>query len=210
MKLLKKVILKLSGLFIMAVAMAFLTASDMGISPVQSLAYVISQKLSDVITFGVASAVWNFILIAIQIILLKRNFRLWELLQIPMTLYFAGVIDFARKFVTIAPVTYTERLAVMLLGVFVLSFGIFLTVEAGLVMNSGEATVKAIAAKTKKSFGTVKVLFDVSIVLSAVIASFIFFGKFRFDLIGIGTLCCALLTGFIIKGFVKVKGWLFK
>ena len=47
MNLFKKIVLMLLGLFVMAVAMALLSAVDMGISPVQSLAYVISQKIPD-------------------------------------------------------------------------------------------------------------------------------------------------------------------
>ncbi len=72
-------------------------------------------------------------------------------------------------------------------------------------MNSGEATVKAISSITHKNFGNVKVAFDLSIVASAVIASFILFGSFRFDMIGIGTLCSALFTGFIVKALTGVK-----
>lgn len=210
MSLFKKIILMLLGLFIMAVAMAILSAADMGISPVQSFAYVISQRIPNTITFGTASAIWNFILLGTQIALLRRKFKLWELLQIPLTLYFAVAIDFARKIVILSPETLVSRFIVMLVGVTVLALGIFLTVEAGLVMNSGEAAVKAISKTAKKPFGTVKVIFDVSVVFTASVASVLLFGKFRFDLIGIGTLFCALFTGFIIKGLTKLKGCLFK
>lgn len=202
--MLKKVILMLTGLFTMAVAMAFLSAADLGISPVQSLAYVISNKFPDVLSFGAASGAWNMILVVVQIALLRREFKLWELLQIPLSLYFAVVIDLARKIVTVSPDTFFTKILTMLLGIVILAFGIALTVRANLVMNSGEATVKAIAEKTKKSFGNVKVVFDLSIVASAAAASFIFFGRFRFDMIGIGTLCSACMTGFLVKGMTKL------
>ncbi len=205
MKTVKRVLLMLSGLFLMAVAMAFLSASDMGISPVQSLAYVISKRFPNFITFGVASGVWNFILVGAQILLLRRSFKLWELLQIPMSIYFAVAVDFARKIVTISPETIPTRVVTMATGVVILALGIFLTVEGKLVMNSGEATVKAISSITKKNFGNVKVIFDLSIVASAILASFIFFGKFRFDMIGVGTICSALFTGFIVKGLSRLK-----
>ena len=210
MKILKRTLLMLAGLFFMAVAMAFLSVANMGISPVQSLAYVISSKFSDVISFGVASGIWNIMLVGVQILLLRRNFKLWELLQIPLSLYFAVVVDLARKIVTLNPDTVLGRILTMAAGIAILAFGIFLTVEGKLVMNSGEATVKAIAAITKKNFGNVKVIFDLSIVSSAVIASFIFFGRFRFDMIGIGTLCSALLTGFLIKALSRLKEYFSK
>ncbi len=196
----------LVGLFIMAIAMAFLSAAGLGISPVQSLSYVISCRFPKVISFGTASAIWNLILVAVQVLVLKKEFRPWELLQIPLTLYFAVVIDLAEVIIAIAPVGIVARILTMLLGVVVLAIGIFFTVEANLVMNSGEAAVKAIAKQTKKEFGSVKVVFDTTIVVAALLASVVLFGEFRWDMVGIGTVCCALFTGFLVKGIGKLRG----
>ncbi len=109
MNTVKRIILMLTGLFVMALAMAFLSAANLGISPVQSLAYVISNKFPDVISFGTASGVWNIILVGVQILLLRRKFKLWELFQIPLSLYFAVAVDLARKIVTLAPSSMPQR-----------------------------------------------------------------------------------------------------
>ena len=67
----------------------------------------------------------------------------------------------------------------------------------------GEAFVKAISDTTNKEFGNVKVVFDVTCVILAVLLSFIFFD---FTIVGTreGTIISALLTGFVVKLFLKL------
>ena len=86
----------------------------------------------------------------------------------------------------------------VLVGTVVLSFGIALSVIANVVMNSEEAFVKAISDTIHKEFGNVKVVFDISCVVAAVILSLIFFDL---RIVGTreGTVISALLTGFVVK-----------
>ena len=82
-------------------------------------------------------------------------------------------------------------------------FGISLSVTANVILNSGEAFVKAISDTTNKEFGNVKIAFDVTCVILAVLLSFIFFD---FTIVGTreGTIISALLTGFVVKVFLKL------
>ena len=91
----------------------------------------------------------------------------------------------------------------VLAGIVVMGFGISLSVIADVIMNSGEAFVKAIADISEKPFGNIKIFFDVSCVLIAVILSLIFFD---FRLVGTreGTVISALLTGLVVKFFTKL------
>ena len=65
------------------------------------------------------------------------------------------------------------------------------------IMNVGEALVNVISQKLNKNFGTVKVVFDITIVVLSIILSFVFFGK----LMGTreGTIITACLTGTNVK-----------
>ena len=96
------------------------------------------------------------------------------------------------------PSNYVFQLLMVLVGTVVLSFGIALSVIANVVMNSGEAFVKAISDTIHKEFGNVKVVFDISCVVAAVILSLIFFDL---RIVGTreGTVISALLTGFVVK-----------
>ena len=67
------------------------------------------------------------------------------------------------------------RLAMVIVGIVILGFGVSLSVSANVIMNSGEAFVKAIADTANKNFGNVKIAFDVSCVVLAVILSLLLF-----------------------------------
>lgn len=74
---------------------------------------------------------------------------------------------------------------------------------ADVVMNSGEAFVKAVSDTVHKEFGSVKVVFDISCVIVAVVLSLIFFD---FHVMGTreGTIIAAVLTGFVVKFWNKL------
>lgn len=105
--------------------------------------------------------------------------------------------------VSIIPVnSYSMRLIMVLTGVIILGFGISLSVIANVIMNAGEAFVKAIADMIDKKFGNVKIAFDISCVVFAIILSLIFFD---FTVVGMreGTIISALCTGFVVKFFSR-------
>lgn len=74
---------------------------------------------------------------------------------------------------------------------------------ANVVMNSGEAFVKAVSDTVHKEFVSVKVVFDISCVIVAVVLSLIFFD---FHVMGTreGTIIAAVLTGFVVKFWNKL------
>lgn len=85
----------------------------------------------------------------------------------------------------------------------VLAFGISLSVIANVIMNSGEAFVKALADTTRKNFGNLKVFFDVFCVVAAVLLSLVFF-HFKMEGTREGIIIAALLTGIFVKLFLKI------
>ena len=126
-----------------------------------------------------------------------------QLLQVLLSFLFGCFTDLGMRLVEIIPVnSYGMRLCMIFLGVVVLGFGIALSVIANVIMNSGEAFVKALADGIHKSFGNVKIGFDVSCVVLAVLLSMLFFD---FSIIGTreGTILSALLTGIVVKFFQK-------
>lgn len=113
--------------------------------------------------------------------------------------------------VTFIPVpNYGVKFVMLLLGIVILAFGISLSVIANVIMNSGEALVKAISDTVHKEFGYIKVAFDVACVIVAVMLSVIFFqGK----IVGTreGTIISALLTGLVVKFITKhIRGFAMK
>ena len=204
----KKEIAKRYGLFVIslffsALGVAFTKHGELGVSPISSVANVLSYKF-DFLSIGNWLIVWNCILIIGQIIILRKNFKLIQLLQIPLSFLFGYFTDIGMLIVSPIPAdNYFVKLSMVIIGIAILGFGISLAVTANVIMNSGEAFVKAIADVSGKKFGNVKIIFDVCNVILAVILSLIFFNM---QLVGTreGTIISALLTGVAVKIFSKI------
>lgn len=196
----KRYILFIVSLFFSALGVAFTKCAELGVSPISSVANVLSFKFS-FLSLGTWLIIWNCCLIVGQIILLRRKFQMIQLLQVPLSFLFGWFTDFGMWIVSHIPVnSYPVRFSMMLIGIIILAFGISLSVIANVVMNSGEAFVKAIADTAEKNFGNVKIAFDVSCVSLSIILSLIFFD---FKIVGTreGTVVSALLTGVAVKFF---------
>lgn len=202
-ELIKRYILFIIGLFFAGVGVAFTKHGELGVSPISSVANVMSLKF-DFLTIGSWLIIWNCVLILGQIVLLRKEFKLYQLLQIPLSFLFGYFTDFGMWIVSFIPVnSYFARLLMLFIGIAVLAFGIALSVIANVIMNSGEAIVKVISDKTGFEFGNVKVVFDISCVTVSIILSLVFFDM---KIVGTreGTILSAILTGFVVKFFTRL------
>ncbi|MCH5202824.1 MAG: YitT family protein [Oscillospiraceae bacterium] len=198
----KRYILFIISLFISAQGVAITKTGDLGVSPISSVANIMSEKFQ-ILTMGNWLIIWNCVLILGQIIILQKNFKLIQLLQIPVSFLFGYFTDFGMWLLSYFDFSfYPVRIALVVVGTFVLGFGIALAVIANVIMNSGEAFVKAVADVTQKKFGNVKIFFDVFCVVFSIILSLIFF---NFSIVGTreGTIIAAFLTGISVKLFSK-------
>ena len=198
----KRYLLFIISLFFAALGVAFTTHGELGVSPISSVANVMSCKFS-FLSLGTWLIIWNCILIAGQIAILRKNFQPMQFLQIPLSFLFGWFTDFGMWVVSFIPVSsYPARLMMVVAGIIILGFGIALSVTANVIMNSGEAFVKAISDGMRKDFGNVKIAFDVTCVILALALSLAFF---HFSIVGTreGTIISALLTGIAVKFFTQ-------
>ena len=196
----KRYILFIISLFFAALGVAFTKHGELGVSPISSVANVLSCKFSS-LSLGTWLIIWNCILIVGQVIILRKKFQLIQLLQIPLSFLFGWFTDLGMWIGSFIPVnTYPVRIVMVVIGIVILGFGISLAVIANVIMNSGEAFVKAISDTFHRDFGNVKIAFDVLCVLIALVLSLIFF---NFTIVGTreGTIISALLTGVVVKFF---------
>lgn len=196
----KRYVLFVISLFFAAVGVAFTKHGELGVSPISSVANVMSYKFSS-LSLGTWLIIWNCFLIVGQIFILRKKFQLIQLLQIPLSVLFGWFTDFGMWMVSFIPInSYPMRIVMVFVGIVILSFGVSLSVIANVIMNSGEAFVKAVSDTTGKEFGNVKIAFDVLCVIVSVALSLIFFD---FTIVGTreGTVISALLTGLVVKFF---------
>lgn len=199
-EIIKRYILFILCLFFMGLGVALTKHGELGVSPISSVANVVSCKFT-ALSLGNWLIISNCVLVLGQVLLLRKNFRPFQLLQIPLSILFGYFTDFGMFVVKSIPnEIYIVQLALVISGIIVLGFGITLGVIADVILNSGEAFVKALADVTGKDFGNTKIIFDVCWVLLSVVLSLIFFeGK----LVGTreGTLISALCVGLVVKFF---------
>ena len=144
--------------------------------------------------------------------ILRKNFKIENVLQIPVSIAFGYFIDLTMyMFFWVDPQNYVVKLISLLAGCVVLGFGVYMEVLADVVMLPGESFVRAIVQTWNTNFGTTKIIFDSSMTIMAGVLSVLFFGKLN----GVreGTIMAALLVGFIARLFGKylefVKPYIF-
>ena len=91
-----------------------------------------------------------------------------------------------------------------MLGILLVGIGVSFEVTAGVVTLAGEETVLALCQVLPVKFGTMKVTFDVCLVLTACLLSLIFLGELQ----GVreGTVAAALCVGMVARKMNKPLG----
>ena len=201
-ELIMRYVLLIVSLFISGIGIAVTKRGELGVPPISSVANIVSIRFP-VLSFGTWLFLWNCLMIVGQIVVLRKDFQWIQLLQIPLSVLFGWFTDFGVWIAGFVPNDgYMVRILLVFLGTGILGFGISLSVIANVVMNSGEAFVKAIADKTNLIFENVKIGFDVSCVILAMILSLIFFPV---RIVGTreGTIIAELCTGLVVNFFKK-------
>ena len=202
-ELIKRYIFLLAGLFVNGLGVSFITKAGLGTSPITSIPYTLSLGFTP--TVGMFTLFFNLLLIVLQIILLRRNFQLQNLLQLPIIALFSFFIDLTMSLLGfIQPETYLLKVISLVIGCLILGFGVFMEMVANVAMLPGEATVRAVSDVFSTDFGKTKIAFDSSMTVIAAILSFIMFK--HLDGVREGTIVAAILVGFVARLFKKYIG----
>ena len=205
MEKLKRYLIFLVGLFVNSLGVSLITKANLGTSPISSIPYVLSLNFP--FTLGNFTIFFSIFLIVLQLIILRKNFKVEHILQIPVSIIFGYFIDITMiLFFWVNPEAYIMKIVYLLIGCLILGVGVYMEVLADVVMLPGESFVRAIVLTWKTNFGTTKICFDVSMSVIAAVLSFVFAGK----LAGVreGTVIAALLVGFIARLIAKKLAFL--
>lgn len=201
MEKVKRYLVFLVGLFINALGVSLITLADLGTSPISSIPYVLSLNFP--MTLGEFTIIFSMLLIVLQLIILRKNFKPEHFLQIPISVLFGYFIDMTMAMMYfVDPQTYPGKLIALLAGCVILGFGVYLEVAANVAMLPGESFVRAVSSTWKTEFGTTKVAFDVSMTVIAAVLSFLL--AFQLDGVREGTVIAALLVGLIARAFGRM------
>ena len=201
MNKLKRYIIFLVGLFVNSLGVSLITKANLGTSPISSIPYVLSLNFP--LTLGNFTIIFSILLLILQLFILRKNFKLEHLLQIPISILFGYFIDLTMLlFSFVNPTAYIAKLIYLLIGCVILGFGVYMEVLADVAMLPGESFVRAIVQTWHREFGSTKVCFDVSMAVIAAALSFIL--AHRLDGVREGTVIAALLVGFLARQFGRL------
>lgn len=208
--MLKRYGMFIAGVIFSALGISLITKAGLGTAPLTSLAYVLTFIFP--YSLGTFTMIVNTIMFICQVILLGKSFQKIQLLQVPSALLFSVCIDMWLSVLSGWNAgNYVGALIMLLAGCVFLGFGISLEVIPNVLILPGEGLVRTIAGLTGWRFGRVKMGFDLSIVISAVVLSF----AVRGQILGIreGTVIAALIVGNISHFFIEkvsnfLEGWI--
>ena len=197
-RFLRRLLLYILGNFVLAFGVAVAVKSDLGITPVNSIAFAASRIF--LIDHGLMTALVYCGYVLIQFAILRKEFHLSGFLQIGVAMLFGLFVSLCNRILSFpAPEVYWIRILLMIASVVILALGILLYLRADLLPQPAEGLMLAIQKKTRWKLHNIKIIFDFTVVAAAAALSLITVHK----IIGIreGTLIAMLGVG-------KVMGFL--
>lgn len=166
------------------------------------------EGLMPMMSVGGYTIVMNFVFVILQILILRKRFAPVQLFQLLIGFVFGWFIDF-NMYLTdwMSCETLLSKAFTQFAGCSVMGVGIAFEVRCGSVTMPGEGITVALSRVTGMAFPKMKMIVDTTLVMMAVISSFLFFGRWQWNIIGPGTLFAMLYVGWLIKVITPHLSW---
>lgn len=188
------------GMLVLALGLTLNTKADLGVSPIISVPYSISQITG--YNFGDLTFVVYSIFVVVQIIIhlkLKKNKKIMsDLLQLPLSLVFTRLLNIFSTYIPTSQ-NLGIRFIVLAFAITCTGVGAAMSLSMQLVPNPGDGIVQALAERFNKSVGLTKNLFDCfNLCITLCISIFI---AHQIVGVGMGTVIAVLGVGRVIALF---------
>lgn len=185
------------GVFLMALGVAVSVRADLGTSPIASFPTVLA--FATPLTVGVHMMLLNLVFIAVQMLILRRKFPLFQLVQLPISVLFGLFIDLCMYLTTwLVPENYLMQWVWVIVSVVLVALGVYLEMQPRLSYLPGNGLVFTIFETLQNiPYGTIKTVFDTTLVVISAVMSLALMG----GLYGVreGTVFAALTVGILIR-----------
>ena len=206
--IIKRLIVFCAGQMILALGVVIAVKSALGASPTTGIPNVIYQILlskgNTSIGLGTITTAIYCVYILVQLIILRKDFKLRMLLEIAVSFIFGYFLSLGQGILSFipAPETYVMRLIYLIVSIPIMSLGIAVYVTPQISPAPAEGVTAAMSQKTGWPVPRCLLIFDIAIVAVAVVLSLIFFH----GLVGVreGTIICALTLGPVMKPIMAV------
>ncbi len=205
-------ILLIASLLVMTAGVAMCVRSSLGSSVISTIPFVFTLAGDKAVvpswTIGQYTYIMNFILVGAQIITLRSRFQPIQLFQLVIGFLFGFLLDVNMTLT--APLQSDNlmmRCLEQFIGCIILGIGIAFEIRCGSVTMPGEGMPVALTRVTSMPFAKAKILVDIILVALAVGFGFLFFGRWLWNVVGIGTLFAMIFVGFVVKLLSPHIGW---
>lgn len=194
------------GMAVLAFGITLNTKTGLGVSPIISVAYSVSQIFS--LNFGDMTFVLYALFVLVQLVLRSRSEWVATLLQIVVSLLFSRLLNLFDALIPYSGAEHSMAVNVLLLAaaIFLTGLGVAMTVNMRLAPNPGDGIVQAIAEKIGRGQGYTKNIFDIGCVCTTAVVGLCCAG----EVIGIGVGTIAAMIGVgrsvaLVNGLFKDK-----
>lgn len=191
------------GIVLSAFGMALLIKSDLGQSTISG----ISNNIGIITNMktGTILAVINYICFIGQIILLKHNFKIIQILQLIVASllgYLVNLFVYDVEIITNLQLNnYGFKLLVLFIGIIFMAYGVSLMIVANLTFVPFEGFCNVISLKLHRQFGTIRRYVDIFFVILSFSIIIIF--KIPNTTVREGTIIYTLVFGPLTNIFMK-------
>lgn len=189
------------GLLVLALGITLNTKTNMGVSPLISVAFCVASLLKE--NVGDVTLIWYIVFVAVEIIChigLKRYKTIpADILQIPLSIVFTRFMNLFSDVIPDMTGSVVTRGIFLVIAIVLTGVGIGLTLNVRLIPNPGDGIVQALSDCCGRKVSTVKNMLDAFCVLITVVISMVFSGKLIG--IGVGTILAVIFVGRTVAVF---------
>lgn len=191
------------GMAVLALGITLNTKTGLGVSPIISVAYSVSQIFS--LNFGDMTFLLYILFVAVQLALRDKGERAATLLQIVVSLIFSRLLNLCDALLPYDSRSHSlfANLLLLAAAIILTGLGIAMTINMRLFPNPGDGIVQAITDKIGKDQGMTKNIFDIGCVCATAVVGLCFGGKIIG--IGIGTIAAMIGVGRAVALFNQDK-----
>ncbi|MBQ8305794.1 MAG: cytidylate kinase family protein [Blautia sp.] len=201
--LLKRLLVFCLGQFVLACGVVLAIKANLGASPTTAIPNVIYNILQDqgntAIALGTCTTAIYCVYILVQLILLRRDFKVRMLLEIAVSFIFGYFVTLGQHLLAFvpAPQNYFIQIVYLVISIPIMSAGIAIYVIPQISPAPAEGVTAALSQKIGWPVPRCLLVFDICIVSIGVILSLVYFH----GLVGIreGTIICAFTLGPVMK-----------
>lgn len=201
------------SLFVLGIGVALTIRANLGSSPITCPPYVLSMIPASPLTVGGWIFCMQFFFVLLQWLLLRKDFQKIQILQLGVCLLFGFFSDLGMWLTESLQwsdtlLGYSARWVQLAVAGAILGIGVVWEVRSDILLIPGEGLPITISRVFRIDFGKVKIAFDVFLVAVAVICCYIVFGRWRWDLVGAGTLFSMFYVGIVVRFVSPHMRWL--